>query len=101
MTPSGVELVEEAIPDQFHLSQNYPNPFNPSTLFDLFIPTAGFVELTIHNAIGQQVAVLHKGHLAMGVHRARWDASPMPSGVYVARLSAGNTVQTRRIVLLK
>jgi hypothetical protein len=35
------------------------------------------------------------------VHDVRWDATGLPSGLYLYRLEAGDYTATRRMVLLK
>jgi hypothetical protein len=36
-----------------------------------------------------------------GVHTATWDASGLPSGVYVSRLTAGSFTQSRKLMLIR
>ncbi|PJA98153.1 MAG: hypothetical protein CO128_08805, partial [Ignavibacteriales bacterium CG_4_9_14_3_um_filter_30_11] len=35
---TGIELIDNSLPDSYVLSQNYPNPFNPSTRIKFSIP---------------------------------------------------------------
>jgi len=83
------------------LSQNYPNPFNPSTTLEVALPHAGYVTLTVHNILGQEVATLKAGDHPVGTFKATWDASEMPSGVYFYRLTAGEYVQTKKMILIE
>ena len=89
------------MPGQYSLKQNYPNPFNPSTTIEFALPGAGFVTLTVHNLIGQEVATIVSGERAAGTFTATWDASGLPSGVYFYRLTAGEYIQTKKMVLLQ
>jgi hypothetical protein len=89
------------LPERFVLEQNYPNPFNPSTTIRYDLPYTTVVGLTVFNALGQQVATLAQGEQAAGVHEVRFDASGLSSGVYIYRLSAGQFVQTRKLLLLR
>ena len=91
----------ESLPEQFMLSQNYPNPFNPSTTIEFALPHAGFVTLKVYNVLGEEVATLIAGDHPAGTFKATWDASEMPSGVYFYRLTAGNYVQTKTMVLFR
>lgn len=60
------------------------------------------MRLSIYDLLGREVAVLVDGPLAAGWHTAQFEAGPLPSGVYVARLSAdGRTEQIQRMVLVK
>jgi hypothetical protein len=88
------------IPEAFALS-NYPNPFNPQTEIEFKLPREEKVSLTVYNVFGQQVATLIHGTLAAGTHHALFDGASQPSGIYFYSLSAGTTVQTRKMILLK
>ena len=83
------------------MPQNYPNPFNPSTTIEFSLPRAGYITLRIYSVLGEEVANLSEGDHAPGTFKATWDASGMPSGVYFYRLTAGEYVQTRKMVLMR
>ena len=51
--------------------------------------------------LGEEVATLVAGDHAAGTFTATWDATGMPSGVYFYRLTAGEYVHTRKMVLMK
>jgi hypothetical protein len=89
------------LPAQFGLAQNYPNPFNPTTTISFSIPRAGHVQLEVFNVLGQKVETLLDRNLGAGNHQVEFDASAQPSGVYFYRLTAGQGVTTRKMVLLK
>jgi len=88
-------------PERFELRQNYPNPFNASTTFPLEIPRAGFVSLKIYNILGQEVATVFEGQHREGVHTFIWDASGLPSGVYICRLVSGRVSGTQKVLLMR
>ncbi len=86
---SSVAEKGKGIPVEYALRQNYPNPFNPSTTIEFDLPRRSVVRLVVYNLLGQEVATLIDGQLMeAGYQRARFDASRMPSGVYLYRLSA-------------
>jgi len=89
------------VPLEFGLQQNYPNPFNPTTTIEYALPHAGRLTLKVYNVLGEEVATLFDGEHAAGTFKATWDASHMPSGVYIYRLTAGEHVQARKMVLMK
>lgn len=100
---AGVVSIEETSGvDEFKLMQNYPNPFNPSTNIDYSIPVASTVTLEVFDMTGRKVAVLLDGEQkAMGNHQVTFDASSLPSGVYLYRLKAGNNVSIKKLMLIK
>jgi hypothetical protein len=99
--PSGVEEHPALQPCAFWLSQNYPNPFNAVTSLSYSLDKTGPIELSIFNTLGQRVAVLISGLQTVGSHQAVWNAEGLPSGSYFARLEAGQSFRTVRLVLTK
>jgi len=96
----------EAQPDAYSLSQNYPNPFNPSTHIHYNLPEESYVVLSIHNILGQTVAVLVNENQAAGYHRVLWDGTSdfgeqVPSGIYFYRLSAGSFSEVKKMMLVR
>ncbi len=89
------------LPDKFSLFQNYPNPFNPITEIKYALPEDCWVNLEIYNILGQRVVTLVNGKQVAGYKVAKWDASPLVSGIYFYRLQAGNFTQTKKMILLK
>lgn len=88
-------------PQSFNLFQNYPNPFNPSTSIRFEVPEAGSVNLKVYNLLGQEVSTLVNNFVEAGSHEVVWDAADYPSGVYVYRLTCGNRVEIRKMLLVK
>jgi hypothetical protein len=89
------------VPVEFALGQNYPNPFNPATQLAFDLPEAANVRLAVFDVLGRQVALLADGGYEAGTHEVTWDASSMPSGVYLYRIEAGAYSATKRMMLLK
>ncbi|MFI5236993.1 MAG: T9SS type A sorting domain-containing protein [Ignavibacteriales bacterium] len=85
----------------FNLEQNYPNPFNPSTSIKYSVPEAGSIRLSVFNIVGEEVAVLVDGFSQSGFFEVSFDASNLPSGVYLYKLQSENSVQLKKMVLLK
>ncbi len=92
---------ERGIPTEFGLSQNYPNPFNPSTSIEFALPMASPVSLEVYSLIGERVAVLVNGPMQAGYHTVAFDASSLPSGLYLYRLASSDHVFTRKMLLVK
>jgi photosystem II stability/assembly factor-like uncharacterized protein len=98
---SAPEGETEILPKGFALWQNYPNPFNPSTVVRFAVPSTGEVSVTVYNLVGEAVATLVSGVKEAGIHETVWDASGVPSGVYLCRLSAGGHSETRKLMLIR
>jgi len=95
-----------ALPREFALSPNYPNPFNAATTIRYALPEKAHVRIEVINLLGQKVTTLVDRTMPSGQHSAVWngtDASgkPVASGVYFYRLTTGDFVQTRKMMLLK
>jgi len=93
--------VDVTAPLTFNLEQNYPNPFNPSTNIRYSVPEAGNITLAVYNVVGEEVAVLANGYTEAGSFDVTFDASNLPSGVYLYKLQSDNSVQTKKMLLLK
>jgi hypothetical protein len=98
--PVAVETEHDVLPHDLHLTA-YPNPFNSSTQIEFTLPSTQRVSLRLYDVLGREVAVLMNEIQTAGLHRLTFDASGLPSGVYLCRLEAGEMVQTRKIVLVK
>ncbi len=97
-----IDDIPSTPPSEFLLYPNYPNPFNPTTTiqFDLTRRTA--MTLKVYNLLGQEVAnLLNETPLSAGVHTVNFDASELPSGVYVYRLTSETHTASKKMVLLK
>jgi len=90
-----------AVPEIFSLHQNYPNPFNPATTFTFDLPRSSHVVLAVYNVVGQKVAKVVDDTLPAGSHSRMFDASHLPSGVYIYRITAGAFVESKRMLLVK
>ncbi|MDH3268343.1 MAG: T9SS type A sorting domain-containing protein [Ignavibacteria bacterium] len=93
--------VDVTAPLTFDLAQNYPNPFNPSTNIKFSVPESGNVKLSVYNLVGEEVAVLVNGFSQAGTFEVTFDASNLSSGVYLYKLQSANSVQTKKMMLLK
>jgi outer membrane protein assembly factor BamB len=89
------------VPEEFYLGQNYPNPFNPTTSFEYALPKRTHVEVTVVNTLGQPVAQLVDEPQSPGRHTVKFDASGLPSGLYIYRLETPGFNSTRKMMLVK
>ena len=100
----GIEPPGEAhLPASFSLIQNFPNPFNPATRFIFTLPLPARTTLEIFDVNGRRVRVVGFGEfdLPAGTHSVAFDGSDLTSGVYFAKLQAGDCAAVKKIVLMK
>jgi hypothetical protein len=108
-----VKLSEAVVPVEvdddingFSLEQNFPNPFNPSTKIRYRIPglTTGDnvpVQIVVYNIIGNEITTLVVGEMKPGSYEVEFNAPGLPGGVYLYRLSTGDFMITRKMILIK
>jgi len=111
-TNGGATAVREEcvsiVPSEFVLMQNFPNPFNPTTSIGYTVgatsnqQTAGsWVRLVVYDVLGREVKVLMDGQKVAGTYHVEFDGSQLSSGVFFYRFTAGDYVETKRMMLLR
>ncbi|MGE5456993.1 MAG: T9SS type A sorting domain-containing protein, partial [Methanococcaceae archaeon] len=85
----------------FSLSQNYPNPFNPSTQISFHLPEGAKVTIRVYDLLGKEAAVLMDEYRSAGTHTVQFNASNLPSGMYIYQLRAGEHTSMRKMLLIK
>jgi hypothetical protein len=93
------------LPTEFAVNV-YPNPFNPSTTITYSLPEAAPVTVVIYDVLGQQVRQLISQFNSAGRYQVQWDARDsqgrgVASGVYIARIDAGTSTLSQKMLLLK
>ena len=96
------DIVEvEFVLSEFTLYQNYPNPFNPSTTIKFAIPKETRVSLRIYSVLGEEVTSLIDKEMKPGYYEVEFNASNFTSGVYLYSITAGDFIETKKMVILK
>jgi hypothetical protein len=100
--------VEDAAPPapSYRLFANRPNPFNPTTTIRFALPRAERAVLVVYDVSGRRVATIANGLFGPGEFDASWDGTDesgrdVASGIYFARLTAGDFAAVRKTVLLR
>ncbi len=96
----------QLVPVEFSIEQNYPNPFNPTTSIGYAVPVKSDVTLQVFNLIGQKVATLVQSEVEAGEHTVQFNASSLPSGIYLANFIAvgqngSRFTSSKKMTLLK
>jgi hypothetical protein len=111
-TPGGAASVEASaespgsVAARIRLAQARPNPFRTSTTLAFEIGTAGHARVAIFDVAGRRVALLADRSLEAGRHRVTWDGrtasgSEAAQGIYFARVTIDDTIETRTLVLVR
>ncbi len=93
------EISDETVKE--YSIDNYPNPFNPATKIEYSIPEAGFVNLTIYNILGEKITTLINREQNSGKYVADFNASELPSGLYIYTLTTNKQSISKKMMLLK
>jgi photosystem II stability/assembly factor-like uncharacterized protein len=96
-----IDEIKSTIPYSFSLFQNYPNPFNPTTKIKFEIAKAGDVKIVVYDVSGREVQTLVDDALKPDTYETVFNGAMLTSGIYFCRLSAGDFIQTRRMVMIK
>ncbi|MCH7974581.1 MAG: T9SS type A sorting domain-containing protein [Bacteroidetes bacterium] len=111
-TVTGVNEVNNLIPEEFHLYQNYPNPFNPTTSIQYAVSSplrrSGseasrqfVVSLKVYDVLGSEVAALVNEEQPAGSYEIEFNASNLPSGVYFYELKVNQFYSVKKMILLR
>jgi len=92
--------------EKFSLYQNYPNPFNPYTNISYSLPKDSFVDISIYDMRGNLVKNLVKKFQKSGKKSIVWNTldinrNNVSTGLYIYKLKAGESIYTKKMLLLK
>ncbi|MDP8238901.1 MAG: T9SS type A sorting domain-containing protein [Candidatus Hatepunaea meridiana] len=88
-------------PGGFRLTGVYPNPFNNVTTIEFEVQSGMDIKLDAYNIRGRRVAELYSGKVLSGRHSINWEASDLPAGLYLIKLSTGAFAMVGKVALLK
>ncbi len=83
-----------------------PNPFSNHTQITFSMAEEGSVSLSVYNLNGQMVRLIKEGKAGKGSQYVNWDGTndsgiSLPGGIYFIRLSSGDSISVKKVVLLK
>lgn len=103
-----IEIIygEAPIPYDYTLFQNFPNPFNPSTTVRFQVPKEGLVTIKVYDMLGREIRTLVSEIVERGLYTFDWDGSDasgntVASGNYIYRMTAGEFVQSKKMMFIK
>ncbi len=89
------------VPQEFRLGEAFPNPFNSRTSIDFEIPRAGELNAGIYDLGGRLLLRVGAGFYEPGRHTLDFEASNLPSGMYLLRVEIAGEFGQRKLTLLK
>ncbi|MBK7105037.1 MAG: S8 family serine peptidase [Ignavibacteriae bacterium] len=103
---TSIDFTEETVPDKLELFQNYPNPFNPTTIIKYSIPKnekreTSNIKLMVYDVLGKEIRTLLNQKQNPGNYEINFDASDLSSGIYFYKLTYGNFISTKKMILLR
>ncbi len=81
--------------------RNYPNPVQTKTSFYYYLQESAQVSLKILKLNGQEVETVESGFRQKGEHVVQWDAEELSAGIYLYQLFVGESLETRKLILLQ
>jgi hypothetical protein len=81
-------------------ARSFPNPFNPSATIEANLPMPSDWNISIFNVSGQKVEEF-TGSSPAGRVSVVWNASHMPSGMYLYKVTAGQYMTSNKMLLVK
>ncbi len=96
-----VDYSNQSPPRDIELMPNYPNPFNAQTEISYILHNPGVVSLRVFDGAGREVRTLVQDVQNAGSHRIFFDASGLPSGVYLCRLQCGSAYRVQKMLVLR
>jgi len=92
---------EALVPAAFALHQSYPNPFQHQAHIPYDLKTTAHVTLEVYDMLGRSVAVLVDETQAAGRYETVFDASRLPSGMYIYGIRIGDYRAFKRMMLIR
>jgi hypothetical protein len=91
----------EIIPSEYILNQNYPNPFNPVTTISYRISKESKVVIEVYNILGTEVVTIVNETKQPGYYEVELKGTNLSSGTYFCRMTAGDFVDVKKMILMK
>jgi hypothetical protein len=98
---AALEKISNSALNEYSLDQNYPNPFNPSTKISYSIKEEGLVKLKVYDVLGKEVATLINENKPAGNYEVEFNASQLPSGMYIYKIQSGQFSDVKKMLLTK
>lgn len=98
----GVTALEtRQMADKVEVLTAFPNPCNASTQISYHLDESAQITLDVFNVKGERVVRLAGEKQAAGDHSISFKTKQLPNGIYACKLTRGNSVSMKQIILMK
>lgn len=96
IVPTEVTEIEN---NGWHLGQIYPNPVSGNASISFSVPDATYVSLKVYNILGTEITELAGREYPAGSHKAEFDATNLPRGIYMYTIRAGKFAASQKMTI--
>ena len=79
----------------------FPNPFSTSTNISYTLKGPSSVQINIYDILGNEIQELINTNQEEGMHKVKFNAGELPSGVYFYKIRIGESIYTGKLILTK
>jgi len=79
----------------------YPNPFNHTVQIPILVLKDCMIDLAVYDVLGKRIDNVFCGFKEKGEFLMQYDAKDLASGIYIIRLKSDESIQMKRIVLIR
>lgn len=76
----------------------YPNPLAGEATLELFAQAGQNYNVTLHNTLGEKIALVHNGSLTSGKNQIQWPTDHLAKGIYILRIESDGQIETIKLV---
>jgi hypothetical protein len=79
----------------------YPNPSSGITTIDYILKSTTNVRIVVFDIYGKQIEVIEGKVMNSGTYSTTWNAVTQESGTYFIKIVTDDSIQIRKVVLMK
>ncbi len=99
--PNALDPDRKGIPVEFGLHSIYPSPFNSVTTIRFGADKAVRTSVRIFDLLGREIATLFDRTPEIGNYKIAWNATNMPTGIYIVRLESAGRTAVLKVALIR
>jgi photosystem II stability/assembly factor-like uncharacterized protein len=101
--PVGVNAMADPVPATASITSMWPCPMKTDAVahVDVSISRPGPVTLTVLDALGRNVRLVHRGYCNAGEQTISWDVKGLAPGLYFQRLVSGTAQSVKRFIVVR